>query len=208
VGGSGQYVWGLLEGWQIPSVAPNLVLRKQLEKVAASGGGNELYTHLVSLDPQVARKIDSRNIRRVIRALEVSQSSRVPFSQLRNKKRPAYRILILGLTAERKSLYQKTDARVEKMFMNGLVDETRQLCSTGYGFELSSMNSIGYKQVGQLLDSEITEEEAKRAIKIDTHRFIRHQYAWFRLKDPRIKWFDVTVDVLPEMMDILDTFLS
>jgi tRNA dimethylallyltransferase len=208
VGGSGQYIWGLLEGWQIPSVAPNMVLRKQLENVAASGRRNELYAQLISFDPQAARNIDSRNVRRVIRALEVAQSAGMPFSFLRKKIPPAYRVLIIGLTAERKSLYQKTDARVEKMFMSGLVDETRKLCSMGYGFDLSSMNSIGYKQVGQLLDGEITTEEAKNAIKIDTHRFIRHQYAWFKLKDPRIKWFDAAVDVLPEMMGIMEGFLS
>jgi tRNA dimethylallyltransferase len=208
VGGSGQYIRALLEGWEIPRIIPDPAYRQTLEKIAAEKGTDTLYQELLQVDPAAAKKIDGRNIRRVIRALEVSHQAQMPFSQLQLKKDPGYRSCIIGLTAERSELYRRTDTRAEKMIQEGLVDETRRLLDMGYSFSLPSMNSIGYKQIGMFLHNEIDLEEALRLIKIDNHRFIRHQYAWFKLTDERIHWFDIQSDYSPEVTALVSTFLN
>jgi tRNA dimethylallyltransferase len=208
VGGSGQYIWSLLEGWQVPSVAPDFALRNRLEELARLEGVDQLYNQLLAVDPKSAEKIEKRNVRRVIRALEVAFHGKSSFPQLPKKKSPGYRTLIIGLTAERKSLYSKTDARVDEMFEKGLVEEVRYLTSLGYGDGLSSMNSIGYKQVLSMLKGENRLEDVKTKIKTDTHRFIRHQYAWFKLRDARIRWFDTDSNIVPEILNLIDGFLN
>jgi tRNA dimethylallyltransferase len=208
VGGSGQYVRAILEGWEIPRIPPDPEFRKNLESMAAENGGDVLYQRLQELDPAAALKIDKRNIRRVIRALEVRQNVDVPKSITQRKRPPAFKTLIIGLTAERSSLYQRVDSRVEEMIKQGFVGEVEKLLRIGYNFDLSSMNSIGYNQIGMLLRKEVDLEEASRQMKVDNHRFIRHQYAWFRLKDARIKWFDIENDIKPELMLLLANFLD
>jgi tRNA dimethylallyltransferase len=206
VGGSGQYILGLLEGWQVPRVPPDIELRINLERKAAENSG-ELYQELEKLDPQAAQNIDKRNIRRVIRALEVCLQSGGQFSQMRTKAPPDYHILWIGLTMNREELYRHTDARVVEMFKQGLVNETEKLLNMGYKQNIPSMSSIGYKQAAQLLKKELTEKEAVTKVQTETHRYIRHQYAWFRLKDPRIKWFDNGKDVWPEIKHTVAEFL-
>ena len=191
VGGSGLYVWAVLEGWTVPKVAPDVTFRQRLEKKAEIGQGADLYQELKQLDPLAASKIDPRNVRRVIRALEVTRLTEKPFSQLQKKQPPPYQILIIGLTADRKELYRRADERVDSMVKHGFVEEVSALLKMGYNLNLPAMSSIGYREIGQYLQGEMTLDEAIYKIKTGTHRFIRHQYAWFRLKDERIKWFDV-----------------
>jgi tRNA dimethylallyltransferase len=191
VGGTGQYIKAITEGWDIPKVAPDIDLRNALEKRARTGGGEALYNELLELDPEAAKKIDKRNTRRVIRALEVSKTSGSAFSKLRGKNTPPYEIITVGLTAERKELYRRTDARVDRMIESGLVDEVKKLIAMGYRVDLPSMSGIGYRQIGKYLDGEMELNAASDNIKVETHRFIRHQYNWFRLSDKNIKWFDV-----------------
>ena len=207
VGGSGQYILGLLEGWQIPRIAPDVDLRKRLEQKAVESP-DELYQQLQVLDPDAAMSIDKRNIRRVIRALEVCLQSGSRFSQLRTKDPLPYQTLFIGLTMERDALYHLTDCRVEEMFRQGLVDETEKLLKLGYSENLPSMSSIGYKQAAQLLRHEITEKDAITKIKTETHRYIRHQYAWFKLKDARIKWFNANQDIWPLVSHTVNQFLQ
>jgi tRNA dimethylallyltransferase len=191
VGGSGLYVWAVLEGWIVPKVAPDVYFRKELEKRAELGQGDDLYRELKQIDPSAAEKIDPHNIRRVIRALEVNKFADSTFSHLQKKQPPPFQTLIIGLTAERKELYPRTDERVDNMLKQGFVDEVSKLLKMGYNLTLPSMSSIGYREIGQYLSGGMTLEEAVYKIKTGTHRFIRHQYAWFRLKDERIKWFDI-----------------
>ena len=191
VGGSGLYVWAVLEGWIVPKVAPDVYFRKELEKRAELGQGDDLYRELKQIDPSAAEKIDPHNIRRVIRALEVNKFADSTFSHLQKKQPPPFQTLIIGLTAERKELYRRADERVDNMLKQGFVDEVSKLLKMGYNLTLPSMSSIGYREIGQYLSGGMTLEEAVYKIKTGTHRFIRHQYAWFRLKDERIKWFDI-----------------
>jgi len=188
VGGTGQYIRAVVEGWDIPKVAPEFTYRHSLEQRAASGGAGDLYKELVQVDPNAAQKIDPNNIRRIIRALEVSRYK--PFSQSIGKQSPPYGIDIIGLTMERKELYRRVDDRVEDMIKRGFVEEVKRLLEMGYSLDLPSLSSIGYREIGQYLGGNMKLEEAIYKLKTGTHRFIRHQYAWFKLTDERIAWRD------------------
>lgn len=188
VGGSGLYIWAILEGWRIPAVPPDPEFRQSLEKKAADTGTDELYRELTNVAPIAAQKIDRRNVRRVIRALEVHRNAKAPFSQ--DRKTPLFNTFIIGLTGNRAELYRRIDLRVDKMIEQGLVTEVEKLVNIGYDFNLPAMSGIGYKQIGMFLKDELTLAAAIQQIKFETHRFVRHQYNWFRLKDDRIHWFD------------------
>ena len=190
VGGSGLYVWSVLEGWIIPAVPPDLEFRQGLEQKAVEAGGEKLYQEMVKANPLLAEKIDKRNIRRMVRALEVLRSTDTPPTQLPRKEAPPFKIIIFGLTANRNELYRRTDLRVDEMISKGFVEEVKELAKMGYGLGLPAMSGIGYKQINRYLNGELTLEIAIQQIKSETHRFVRHQYNWFRLKDDRIKWFD------------------
>ncbi|MBI4267856.1 MAG: tRNA (adenosine(37)-N6)-dimethylallyltransferase MiaA [Chloroflexi bacterium] len=206
VGGSGLYVWAVLEGWAVPPVAPDPEFRRQLLDKAARGEAQAIYQELAQADPAAAAKIDPRNIRRVIRALEVSRSTGVPFSRLQRKEPPPFDSLIIGLTVDRAELYHRIDARVERMIEPGLVDEVKRLIDMGYGFELPAMSGIGYRQIGQYLNGEVALEKAVEQTKFATHRIARHQYAWFRLSDQRIRWFDMERGPRSKISGLVATF--
>jgi tRNA dimethylallyltransferase len=191
VGGSGLYIRAVLEGWRIPRVSPDPEFRYNVEKRATGSGIDEIYQELIRVDPEAALKIDRRNVRRVIRALEVHTKTKRPFSQLRPTEAPKFNIFIIGLTADRDELYHMVDERVDMMIEQGLVDEVENLLKMGYDLNLPAMSGIGYRQIGQYLAGELTMQDARQKIKVETHRFIRHQYAWFRLKDEKIHWFNV-----------------
>jgi len=207
VGGSGQYIKGLLEGWQVPKVKADPELRKQLEEKADKQGVDSLFAELERVDPEASLTIDKHNLRRIIRALEVCRQTGAKFSVQQTRSAPDYKTLYVGLSAERKELYRRVDARVDKMLETGLVEETRMLIQKGYGFDLPSMSSIGYKQIGMYLNGELSLEQAAVQIKTGTHRYIRHQYAWFHLDDPQIKWFDTSVDPSQKIINTIREFL-
>jgi tRNA dimethylallyltransferase len=201
VGGTGQYVRAVLEGWTIPPRAADPALRAELEAFAGREGADALFRRLTEVDPSAAEKIDRRNIRRVVRALEVTLSSGQPFSAQRRRTPPGYRSIIIGLTLSRSKLYARIDARVEAMLANGLVAETQALAAKGYGWSLPALSAIGYKQIGMYLRGECDLTEAERLIKHETRRFVRQQANWFRPGDPQIHWYDVEqlkVDKLTE----------
>jgi tRNA dimethylallyltransferase len=215
VGGSGLYVWSLVEGWKIPEVPPDQKLRRQLEARAEQEDSQSLYRELQDIDPSAAAKINPGNIRRIIRALEIYHATGQPPSQVQHKEAPGFSTLIIGLTQERSELYRKIDGRVDKMMQRGLVGEVEQLLKKGYSPSLPSMSGIGYKQIGQFLRGEMTLPEAIDRIKYETHRLARHQYAWFRLSDSRIHWFEVSetegktsIVALNKVKGLIEGFIS
>lgn len=210
VGGTGQWVQAAVEGWNIPRVPPDAMLRAKLEAQAQVNGPEALYARLVDVDPQAAQKIDPRNIRRVIRALEVYQKTGIPISQHQRKEAPPYRILQIGLTMPRELLYERIDRRIDKMIEMGLVAETRRLVEAGYDWAKPAMLGLGYRQLGYYLRGEMSLEEAIAIIKKETRRFVRQQYNWFRLDDDRIHWFDIGVSrrqVYPKIESLIETEL-
>lgn len=196
VGGSGLYVWCMVEGWRIPPVPPDEGLRRRLEQEATLDGGANLHQRLTQIDPTTAARIDPRNVRRVVRALEVALQAGAPSSHLQGKAPPAYPVFMAALTAPRRELYRRIDARVEDMVRAGLVAEVRHLVDMGYGYSLPPMSGIGYREIGLHLQGRLSLEEAVQAIKYATHRLARRQYAWFRPDDPRLHWFDITSEGL------------
>lgn len=191
VGGTGQWIWAVVEGWGIPRVAPDQALRAELEAQAEEIGREALHTRLVEVDPDAAQKIDPRNLRRVIRALEVYRKTGVPISHHQRKQPPPYQILMLGLTRPRQELYRRIDRRIEQMMARGLLAEVERLVEAGYSWDQPAMSGLGYRQLGQYLRGEVSLAEAVALIKKETRRFVRQQYNWFRLEDPRIQWYGI-----------------
>jgi tRNA dimethylallyltransferase len=206
VGGTGQYFWALVEGWQIPRVEPDIAYRQSLEKRAAEGEAAELFRELTAIDPTAAEKIDPHNIRRIIRALEVYRSHGIPFSQLQRKTAPPYHNLIIGLTMDRQELYRRVDLRVDEMIKNELVDEVKKLIEMGYDLTIPAMSGIGYRQIGQFLSGQLSLAETVQQMKYETHRYIRQQYLWFRLKDDRIHWFNIDNNIEAEIINVVTDF--
>lgn len=209
VGGTGQYVWALVEGWQAPPVPPDPVFRAELAARAARDGGAALYAELMALDPAAAQAIDPRNVRRVIRALEVIRATGRPFSAQRSKGKSPYRALVLGLRLSRETLYRRIDRRVEEMFASGLVEEVRRLVAAGYSCDLPAMRSIGYAEVCGYLRGDRTLAEAVAQVKTATHRLARMQANWFRASDPRIHWLDAEAGLpVAEAAELVDRLRS
>ncbi len=191
VGGTGQYITALLEGWSIPEVPPNPMLRAELEAFAGEHGVEALYQRLITLDPSAQQFVEPRNLRRIVRALEVSLSTGQPFSEQRRKHPPPYRVRVYGLTLERENLYAHADQRVDAMMAGGFLDEVRALLAQGYSRRLPSMSGLGYAQLAAHLLDGVPLEAAVRATKFATHQFIRRQYTWFRGHDHGILWHNV-----------------
>jgi len=137
-------VKAVLEGWQIPKVTPDLRYRNSIEKKTSEAGIDELYEELKRVDPRAAEKIDRRNVRRMIRALEVFKKTDKQFSELGSKKPPPFKSNIIGLTTDRTTLCRIVDRRVDEMIDGGLVQEVEKLLNMGYDLNLPSMSSIGY----------------------------------------------------------------
>jgi tRNA dimethylallyltransferase len=206
VGGTGLYIQSVVDNLEIPAVPPNKKLRMQFEKeLAATPRPNPFpqgergidfrvrekvikkwYRKLLKLDPGAAEVVDKNNPRRVIRALEVCLATGQPFSKLREKGEPLFRVLQIGINLPRHKLYEQIDRRVEQMVREGLVNETKKLLKK-YDPALPSMSGIGYKEVGECLGGKYDLAEAVQKIKYRTHAYARRQMTWFR-RDRRIKW--------------------
>lgn len=191
VGGTGQYLSAVIEGWSIPQVAPNPALRAELEAYAAEHGSQALHDRLRTLDPEAAHRIEHQNIRRVVRALEVCLETGRPITELQRKSPPPYAIHEIGLTMPRDTLYAQADRRFDEMMARGLLDEVRHLLDMGYDRALPAMSGIGYAQLcAHLLDGQPLAESVSASKRL-THDFIRRQYTWFRKYNPAIMWHNV-----------------
>jgi len=200
IGGSGQYVWSVLEGWNIPAVEPDPVFREEMARRAETQGVESLYRELEGIDPAGAALMLSHNLRRIVRALEIHRKTGVLPSSLREKKGLPYPVLIIGLTAGRERLYSLIDRRTEDMVTAGFIEEVKNLLKMGYDSGLPAMSSLGYRQMINHLSGRISLEEAVQTIKYETHRFARSQYAWFRPSDHRIIWFETEGEYTEKIM--------
>jgi tRNA dimethylallyltransferase len=199
VGGTGQFIRSIIEGWQIPLQSPDSRLRQALNHWGDEIGAEALYERLKRLDPEAAEKIDYRNKRRTIRALEVIFKTGQRFSELRKRKECRYSAVIMGISRPRSALYARIDRRIEEMLKAGWVDEVRGLLAQGYPADLPTMSAIGYREIVRYLRDEITYEKAISLIKRNTRIFVRRQANWFKPDDPRITWFPASDDLVNEM---------
>lgn len=190
VGGTALYLRAVVLGLRIPSAPPDAALRAQLEARLSSEGVAALFSYLQEIDPATAAMTDARNPRRVLRALEIILSTGRSKVEMEGVDPPPYRILQIGLQREREALHQRVDARIDEMIAHGLVEETERLLAAGYDPALPALTSLGYREIGAFLVGEISLPHAVERIKIETHRFLRHQSTWFR-KMEGVVWFDL-----------------
>ena len=148
-----------------------------------------LHAKLRSLDEEAASKIDARNYRRTIRALEVIFATGKKFSEQRGQGESPYDLISIGLSRPREELYRRVDERIDLMFANGFVEEVRNLLAQGYSAELPGMSAIGYRECIRVIKGELTIEQAKTEMKRITRVFVRRQGNWFKESDPSIHWF-------------------
>lgn len=208
VGGTGQYLRAVTESWRAPPAHPDSHLRIALEAWAGETGLSGMHERLASLDPEAARQIDLRNLRRMVRALEVILSTGKPFSAQRQRGETPYRLLTLGLIRPRPELYARIDTRIEAMFAAGLVDEVRGLLAKGYSPGLPALSAIGYLQVIDYIEGKSTLEEAVMLIKRLTRQFVRRQANWFKPGDPRIHWFTAGEGTVDAMAAVIQAWVE
>ncbi len=204
VGGTGQYIRAVTQGWSPPEVLPDENLRAELERQKEKKGIYWLHDKLGSLDPEAAEKIDARNFRRTIRALEVILTTGRKFSEQRGQTNSPYHLITVGLTRPRDELYERVDQRIDAMFENGFLTEVAALIAKGYSPSLPTMSAIGYRECVRVLNGELTVEQAKTEIRRATRVFVRRQANWFKETDPEIKWFRVEEGVVDE----IETFIQ
>lgn len=184
VGGTGLYVWSLVENLKLPPVAPNKKLRASFQEKSLE----DLIKLLKNYDPETAQKIDLKNKRRVLRALEVSLSSGESFYKQAGKSELIYDSLQIGLRWNREEIYQRIETRIDEQIKNGALEEAKKLIKK-YPINLPSLSTIGYKQIGAFLQGELTWEEAVALFKRDTRRYAKRQETWFK-RDKNIQWLE------------------
>jgi tRNA dimethylallyltransferase len=189
VGGSWHYIQALVDRIEPPQVAPRPDLRAELEREAAEAGPDAVYARLEALDPAAAAMIERRNVRRVIRALEVTLSLGRPFSEVGRERGTPLSALKLVLTMPRTEVYARVDARVDAMIADGWVDEVRGLIARGYDESLPSISSHGYREMMAVARGTMSLEEAAQKTKWAVHAYIRRQNSWLK-RQPDYHWLD------------------
>ena len=175
VGGTGQYIHALVNGWRPPQVVPDIPLRAQL----ASLGAKELQTRLKAVDPVSAQTIHPNNIRRVIRALEVYYTLQQPFSSFQTPLTGTIEALNICLRIEQVELDQRIRDRIEFMLDQGWVSEITQLLKLGYSASDPGFSSLGYRSLIEVIEDRITIQTAINNIQLQTKRLARRQTQWF-----------------------------
>jgi len=203
VGGTGQYIWSIVEGWSIPPQKPDVRIRSVLLDWEKEISPKEIHEKLRLIDPEAADKIDYRNIRRTLRALEVILGTGRLFSEQRRKIGANYSIKMIGITMPRPQLYQQIDLRIEQMMESGLIAEVESLLAKGLLSDLPSMSAIGYREVIEFIKGDISSDEAVQLIKRRTRQLVRRQANWFKLNDPRIHWFSSSSQLVEEVVNFI-----
>jgi len=200
VGGTGQYIRAVTQGWTPPEVKPDERLRGELERMKVERGIYWLHDKLKNLDPEAAEKIDARNFRRTIRALEVIMTTGRKFSEQRGQTDSPYHLVTIGLTRPRVELYERVDQRIDAMFAKGFVDEVKDLLARSFSPTLPTMSAIGYRECIRVVNGKLNEEQAKIEIRRATRVFVRRQANWFKESDPNIIWFRVQEGVVDKIV--------
>jgi tRNA dimethylallyltransferase len=195
VGGTGLYIKTLTQGlFSSPKIDPRV--RENLRAEAKEKGGDALFERLKRIDPQTAHHLHPNDLFRIIRALEVFDSTGIPISFYREQHRfgeRPYATLKIGLEMDRDMLYRRIEERVDRMLEKRLLEEVVGLMEMGYGRELKPMQSLGYKQMVQFLLKAIGWDEAVRQMKRDTRHYAKRQWSWFKA-DPEVHWWDGSTD--------------
>ena len=209
LGGSGMYIKAVIDDIdKIPG--EDKAIRKRLDEEIKRHGLEKQYKKLKVVDSEYAGKISSNDKKRIIRALEVYETSGIPFSRYQKKwkaSQSVYNTIFIGLNMERAALYKQIEHRVDKMLEDGLVDEVRKLVDAGYKESYSITQAVGYKELIGYLDGNRSLEESIEEIKKNTRRLAKKQLTWFR-PDSRINWisldsYDNIFDLMVEIFKII-----
>lgn len=198
VGGTGLYVNAVVDNWSLTEVKENLQLRSELEKLSSE----RLILRLELIYKEAVSTIDTANRRRLIRAIEIVETTGKTLAENQNKGEAKYEVLMLGMKIDREVLNERIDYRVDKMIAEGLVDEVRGLKNT-YGCEINAMTGIGYRQICAFLDGYIKLRDAIELLKRDTHHYAKRQLTWFK-RDVRINW----ITEYEEVNELLKKFFA
>ena len=208
VGGTGLYMKVLTQGLFVqPKIDPTV--RKKLKREAEEKGEAFLYQRLEKVDPKTASHIHPRDLFRVLRAIEVFDSTGIPISFFREQHRfgdKPYHTLKIGLETNRETLYRGIEQRVDRMIERGFLEEVKGLMEMGYHPDLKPMQSLGYKQIIQFLLKEMEWTEAVRQMKRDTRHYAKRQWTWFKA-DPEVRWRDESIDRQRMLLEIKSFFL-
>ncbi|KKQ21450.1 MAG: tRNA (adenosine(37)-N6)-dimethylallyltransferase MiaA [Candidatus Staskawiczbacteria bacterium RIFCSPLOWO2_12_FULL_37_15] len=186
VGGTGLYIKAVVENLDIPRIGANPLLRQKIEKEAKKNGLDFVFQKLIKLDPEAAYIIDSKNPRRVIRALEITLLTKKPFSQQRRSGKPLFDVLKIGVSTAKERLKEKIYLRVDKMIKEGLVKEVEYLVNK-YGADQQAFDAIGYREIIKYINNKKPLGQVIAEMKINTWHYAKRQTTWFK-KDKRINW--------------------
>jgi tRNA dimethylallyltransferase len=204
VGGAGLYISAVCEGLALPDVPPDSAFREALERRAATEGWQALQSELQSVDPLSAQRIDPRNVRRMIRALEVFQATGRPFSDWQTPVPSPINCTLLGLQLDRQALYARIDARIDAWIDGGFVNEVRDLLTRGYAPNLPSMSGLGYREIAQYLGGSQDLSSAVAQFKQATHQYAKRQMTWFGAR-PSIHWLDAATLTADELLQLISS---
>jgi tRNA dimethylallyltransferase len=205
VGGTGQYIRSVTQGWAPPAQEPDERLRTVLERIGQDVGPFELHRRLTRIDPCAAGHIEPQNLRRTVRALEVILKTGRRFSDQRQTSPSPYSILTIGINRPRPELYQRIDARIQMMLDQGFQQEVQTLLARGYSPDLPNLSAIGYREMIAVIQGKISLDEAIVLMKRYTRQFVRRQANWFKSDDPTIHWFDAATVLVEQVEEFIQS---
>ena len=191
VGGTGQYISALLEGWIVPKVPPDLNLRQSLNKELEDNGTYALYQKLIEVAPLAAQRIDPANSRRIIRALEIFHHSPELIKNAPKKSTPSFSSIIIGIDSTKEFLLPRISQRIKQMLSDGLINEVQQLLDMGFEENLPSMSGIGYKEVINYLNQHHSYETMIEIMIKRTRDLVKRQKTWFNALES-VNWIPIT----------------
>ncbi|MED4968478.1 tRNA (adenosine(37)-N6)-dimethylallyltransferase MiaA [Parageobacillus toebii] len=192
VGGTGLYIQSVIYDYRFSDAPSDEAYRRHLRQIAEDKGEMVLYEMLSAIDPESAARIHPRNIRRVIRALEIYHCTGKTMTEWQRgqTQKLLYDVAIIGLTMKREQLYRRINERVDQMIAEGLLEEAKALYDRGIR-DCQSVQAIGYKELYDYFDGRVSLEEAIERLKQNSRRYAKRQLTWFRNQMP-VQWFDMT----------------
>ena len=208
VGGSGQYTWGLLEGWKLPEIPPDPALRRELETQLDVDGIEALQRRLENTGAKGIDRVETLNPRRLIRAIERAVATGDAMGGASKSSEPPYDALVIGLTASRDVLHSRIENRVDQMVASGWLEEVDNLINAGIEREMPSMSAIGYRQLLDYILNGDSWDDVRESILIGNRRLIGAQNNWFKAHDERISWFNISSDdFADDVFHVVDRWL-
>lgn len=209
-GGTGLYINSVVNDITFGEIETDYKLREELNELAKQHGSQYLLDILKEFDPVSAQRLHPGNLRRIVRAIEFYRTTGIPISEhqeMTKQKESRYEPLMLCVKWDREVLYDRINKRVDIMLNDGLLDEVKRLMEMGYTKELNSMKGIGYKEIIDYFEGNMSLEDTVNLIKQSSRRYAKRQLTWFR-RDKRIHWLDANEDFLAEGIQLCREFIG